>query len=74
VADLNWREVAVLAPLILFIVWIGVFPRPFLSKMETSVGHFIKLVHTEPAARAALLEPRTMAGQAPDVSIVSRTR
>ncbi|HKJ00073.1 MAG TPA: NADH-quinone oxidoreductase subunit M [bacterium] len=75
VADLNWREVAVLAPLILFIVWIGVFPRPFLSKMETSVGHFIQMVHTEPSARAALLEPHRVADEGgSDVSIALKTQ
>ena len=57
VADLNWREVAVLAPLILFIVWVGVYPKPFLGRMETSVNHFIELVNTEPTARHALLSP-----------------
>ena len=55
--DLNLREIAVLAPLLLFIVWVGVYPRPFLSRMETSVNHFITLVNTPPAARAALLQP-----------------
>jgi NADH-quinone oxidoreductase subunit M len=74
VADLNWREVAVLAPLILFIVWIGVYPSPFLSKMETSVGHFIRIVHTDPAARAALLHPATPPGTPVDVSIAAKTR
>jgi NADH-quinone oxidoreductase subunit M len=75
VADLNWREVAVLAPLILFIVWIGVFPRPFLSKMETSVGHFIQLVHTQPSARAELLAPRHVAGGGSrDVSIALKAQ
>ncbi len=69
VRDLNWREVAVLAPLILFIVWIGVYPKPFLSKLETSVGHFIQLVQTEPGARDALLAPRKLAGGTSDVSI-----
>ncbi len=54
VSDLSLREIAVLAPLILLIVWAGVYPTTFLSKMETSVNHFIKIVHTAPAERAAL--------------------
>jgi NADH-quinone oxidoreductase subunit M len=55
VYDLNWREVAVLAPLILFIVWIGVYPGTFLSRIEPSATRFIELVNTRPTARAALL-------------------
>lgn len=55
--DLNLREIAVFLPLIFFIVWVGVYPKPFLSKIEPSVNHFIKLVHTTPTARATLLAP-----------------
>ena len=73
VRDLNWREVAVLAPLLLFIVWIGVYPRPFLSKLETSADHFIQLVHTDPAQREALLAPRKLAGGSGDVTIALKT-
>ena len=36
--DLNSREIAVLVPIVAFIVWIGVFPNTFLKPMETSVG------------------------------------
>ena len=36
--DLNPREIAVLVPILVFIVWIGVFPNTFLKPMETSVG------------------------------------
>ncbi len=35
--DLNSREIAVLVPILVFIVWIGVFPNTFLKPMETSV-------------------------------------
>ncbi len=35
--DLNPREIAVLVPILVFIVWIGVFPNTFLKPMETSV-------------------------------------
>ena len=32
--DLSAREVLVIAPIIVFIFWIGLFPRPFLSRIE----------------------------------------
>ena len=47
--DLNAREIVVMLPLLLFIVWIGVYPKPFLSKMEKSVGLVVTQVQTEPA-------------------------
>lgn len=48
--DLNAREIVVMLPLLLFIVWIGVYPKPFLSKMQKSVGLVVtKVQQTEPA-------------------------
>lgn len=35
--DLNPRELAVLLPILLFIVWIGVYPNTFLDPMKPSV-------------------------------------
>jgi len=63
--DLNAREMAVLLPLILIILWVGVYPKPFLGRMETSVNHFIKVVQTAPSARAELLAP-LVAGTRPE--------
>ena len=47
--DLNAREIVVMLPLVLFIVWIGVYPKPFLSKMEKSVGIVVTQVRTQSA-------------------------
>ena len=35
--DLSLREVFVLVPLVIFVVWIGVYPGTFLKPMEPSV-------------------------------------
>ncbi len=43
--DLNSREVLVLFPLLIFVVWIGVYPNTFLKPMEPSVAKFIKQVN-----------------------------
>jgi NADH-quinone oxidoreductase subunit M len=40
--DLNWREIAYLTPLLVAIVWMGVYPKPVLARMQTSAE---KLVH-----------------------------
>jgi NADH-quinone oxidoreductase subunit M len=39
--DLSGREVAVLLPLVVLIVWIGVYPHTFLAKSEPSARHFL---------------------------------
>jgi NADH-quinone oxidoreductase subunit M len=44
-ADLSKREIAVLVPVVAMIVLIGVWPQPFLNKMEKSVDHLIRTVH-----------------------------
>ncbi|MXV76785.1 NADH-quinone oxidoreductase subunit M [Candidatus Poribacteria bacterium] len=46
--DLNSREIAVLVPILVFIVWIGVFPNTFLKPMETSVGKVVEKVQVVP--------------------------
>ncbi len=49
--DLGWREVVTLAPLIILIFWIGLYPAPFLHLMSPSVGKLLAAVQT--AALAA---------------------
>ncbi|MEK6718921.1 MAG: hypothetical protein AABZ16_15660, partial [candidate division NC10 bacterium] len=66
--DLTAREVAVLVPVLLFIVWIGIYPRPFLATTEASVKQLLAQVHIRYRAddrgaesrepRAASREPR----------------
>ena len=45
--DLSLREIIVLIPIILFIIQIGVYPKPFLSRMEPTVKNLIAQVHTK---------------------------
>ena len=40
--DLSMREVVVLAPLLLFVFWIGLGASPFTEVMHASVGHLVK--------------------------------
>src|SRR5437764_2148056 len=45
--DLNWRERAVMVPLLAAIVFIGVYPKPFLDRIEPSVNNVLAHVSTE---------------------------
>ena len=45
--DLSMREFATFAPLIVLAVWIGLYPAPFLSRLETSVQRVIARVSPE---------------------------
>jgi NADH-quinone oxidoreductase subunit M len=42
--DLDGRELATLVPILLLIVWIGVYPRPFTSMTEASVAGLLGVV------------------------------
>jgi len=35
--DINWRERIILIPLVIFIFWIGIYPKPFLDRIEPAV-------------------------------------
>jgi NADH-quinone oxidoreductase subunit M len=42
--DLNWREIITLAPLLVFIFWIGLYPKPFFNLMAPSVDKLVALL------------------------------
>jgi NADH-quinone oxidoreductase subunit M len=44
-AEMSWREGAVLAPLLALIVFLGVYPKPVLERMQPSVDRLI--VHVD---------------------------
>jgi NADH-quinone oxidoreductase subunit M len=48
--DLSPRELAVLVPLLLCIVWIGVYPKPILRRMEPAARHLVETVQSTPPA------------------------
>ena len=50
IADLSPREIAVFAPLAVLVLWMGLYPAPFLDMMHASV---LDLVEHVEAARAA---------------------
>jgi NADH-quinone oxidoreductase subunit M len=55
--DLSGRELAVLAPLVALILWIGVYPKPFLERIETTAEALIREVRDGSAPPAAAAVP-----------------
>jgi NADH-quinone oxidoreductase subunit M len=53
VADLNRREMILMAPLVAGIIWLGVYPAPVLRRMEVSAERFVRLVESKSAIRTA---------------------
>jgi NADH-quinone oxidoreductase subunit M len=45
--DLSIREIGVLLPILFLIVWIGVYPKPFLKKMEPSIVNLLNRVNKQ---------------------------
>ncbi len=41
VRDLNWREIVTLVPVLVFIIWIGLYPAPFFNLMAPSVDKLL---------------------------------
>jgi NADH-quinone oxidoreductase subunit M len=56
-ADLGLREFATFAPLIALAVWIGLYPKPFIDRLNTSVAHVISRVSPEYAGQMANCDP-----------------
>ena len=43
--DLSWREIAVFAPLLAWVFWIGLSPQPYFRVLERSVAQIVERVH-----------------------------
>ena len=51
--DLSFREFATFVPLLILAVWIGLYPKPFLDRLETSVDRVMSRVNTDYTPRFA---------------------
>lgn len=50
--DLNGRELIILAPILLLIFWMGIYPKPFLNRIEPAVAASLKRIATVQASPA----------------------
>ncbi|THK39475.1 NADH-quinone oxidoreductase subunit M [Ensifer sp. MPMI2T] len=45
VRDVNAREMVAILPLAVFVLWVGLYPKPFLAIIDASVNHLLTEVH-----------------------------
>jgi NADH-quinone oxidoreductase subunit M len=43
--DLNLREIVTIAPILVFIFWIGLYPKPFFELMAPAVEKLLAALH-----------------------------
>jgi NADH-quinone oxidoreductase subunit M len=56
--DLDAREIIILVPVLVLIVWIGVYPRPFTAVTEQAVAELIQTVKASASGLAVAAAPR----------------
>ena len=61
--DLSLREIAIFAPLLLFIVWIGVYPNTFLHKTKATTENFLAMMDKAKGTKVSLSQ--AFKGEAP---------
>ncbi len=59
-SDLNGRELAMLAPLVVMIVWMGMYSNTFLRPMDESVARLVSQVQERQVELAIRIESRTL--------------
>ena len=69
IPDLNGRELAILAPLVILIVLLGVYPKPVLAKMEPAARHVLDLTN-----RSRLMPPVPTFDPQPGVAVAPAPR
>jgi NADH-quinone oxidoreductase subunit M len=72
VSDCNGREIAYMVPIVILMIWIGVYPKPYLRSMEASVNYWLTHVQqTAPRAERAkeLSLPAWVQLEPPSVSV-----
>src|SRR5215211_5421988 len=56
-ADLSHREFATFAPLLILAVWMGIYPKPFIDRLQTSVDRVVVRINPEYRAATASVVP-----------------
>jgi NADH-quinone oxidoreductase subunit M len=79
-ADVGLREAALFAPLIVLAVWIGLYPKPFLDRLNTSVTRVVARVSPQYVQQnaadcttppPAAPDPKSAPGNAPEAVVAA---
>ena len=73
-ADLGLREFALFVPLIILAVWIGLYPSPFIRRLDTSVNRVVARVspqYVQQIAADCATPPAPAAAPAPEAVVAS---
>ena len=68
--DLKPREIAVLLPILLFIVWIGVFPNTFMAPMQKSIGEVVVKVQVKDTTETPAVGQVIFDGETQDSAVL----
>jgi NADH-quinone oxidoreductase subunit M len=68
IPDMNFREIAVFAPLIVWAVWIGIYPKPFFDVLKQPVTEIVERV------RPDYFAPSLASAPIPSVSVRGASR
>jgi NADH-quinone oxidoreductase subunit M len=55
--DMNGRQIAYMLPLIILMFWIGLYPKPFLERIEPTVEHYVTHMRERHQAYLRGVEP-----------------
>jgi NADH-quinone oxidoreductase subunit M len=56
--DINAREIAILLPIVVLILWIGIYPKPFLDRTAASIAQVSQQVTQAAPVPPSLASPR----------------
>ncbi len=59
ISDFNFREIITLAPLVVLIFWVGLYPKPFLNILEPSVTRVVVRMDTARSGMEQLKNDKT---------------
>src|SRR5580765_492823 len=62
--DLTLRELAVMLPLVLGIVWLGLYPSPVLRRMEPATKHYLEAIAPRPVPETDMTRGAAVGGAA----------
>ena len=76
--DLNAREITALAPLVVVVIWLGVYPKPVLGPIDNSVNSLISFMHDKVEALENTYDnsPQAIAAidRAKEIIVVSQSK